>query len=59
MKEINELIETADKLCKALEEAANNEATFCYEMQYALENYSWDVYRMKNEISNLYNRVGG
>ena len=59
MTELEKLVESANELCRRLEEASNNEKAFCVDVCAELENYSWETYRMANNISHLKERFGG
>lgn len=47
---LDELIEAADKLCNSLEEAAANEKKFCDDILLTLDNYSHDLWKMRNHL---------
>lgn len=53
MTALEELIETANRLCNNLETASNNEVAFNTNICIQLERYSWDVYRMMNDIKAI------
>jgi hypothetical protein len=53
MTALEELIETANRLCNNLEIASNNEVVFNTNVCIQLERYSWDVYRMMNDIKAI------
>lgn len=53
MTNINELIETAQRLSNRLETAANDEKKFCTEIQLTLEKMSWDIYRTANDLKAI------
>lgn len=55
---LKELIEAADNLCRNLEKASENEKAFCYEIQHQLERYSWDMYRLRNELDEIKQYTG-
>ncbi len=59
MTSINELIETADKLCRTLEIVAETESKLCDDISLQLERYSWEVYRMKNSLQEIKQYVEG
>ena len=59
MSNLDELISTADRLCKTLEESAENENKFCYDLCIELEKYSHQVYKMMNNIKELKEIYGG
>lgn len=58
MNTLDELVATADRLCKSLDDAAENEKRFCTDIQLSLEVYSWEVWRIKNNIEVLKERLG-
>ena len=53
MDHVQELIETASKLCATLERSATMEKLFCIDIQIRLEQMSWEAYRMANELKEL------
>lgn len=53
MTSIDELIETANRLSKRLEQAANDENRFCIDIQMRLEAMSWEIYRNANELNEI------
>lgn len=53
MTALDELIAIADKLCNTLEKAAENEKKFCDDVRLELERYSWEVFRMKNDLTEI------
>jgi hypothetical protein len=59
MTQLDELIETADRLCKSLEKAAESEKIFCQDICHALEMYSWETYKMANAIREIKEYAGG
>ena len=59
MTGLEELIDTADKLSASLEKAASDEKKFCHDICFALEKYSWDMYRLANEIREIKEIYGG
>jgi len=50
---LDELIETTNRLCTSLEEAANSEKKFCHDVCLLLEQYSWETYKMANNIKDI------
>lgn len=50
---MNELIEQAQALSKSLEKEAESEINFCNDVGQILEQYSWEVYRMSNNLKEL------
>ena len=58
MNDLDELIRAADSLCATLEKAAANEKMFCHNVQLVFERYSWEVYKMKNDIAELKQYIG-
>ena len=53
MTAIEELIETSDRLCKRLDEVANEDKRLCDKIQLQLERYSWELYRMTNDLKSM------
>jgi hypothetical protein len=59
MNDINELIETVNRLCENIDKMANNEKKFCVDMQIALEQTSWEITRHANSLKELAYYFGG
>lgn len=53
MTNIQELIETANRLSTRLEQAANEERRFCADIQLRLEQMSWEMFRTANELKEI------
>lgn len=53
MSDLQDLINAADNLCNSLEVIANNDKKFCVDIQLELERYSWEMYRMKQNLQEL------
>ena len=53
MTNLQELIETANRLSQRLEQAANDELRFGYDICARLEQISWEVYRTANELNEI------
>lgn len=53
MTNLQELIETANRLSQRLEKAANDEKNFCFDMQLRLEQMSWETFRTANELKAM------
>ncbi len=53
MKNIDELIEAADKLCNSLTEIANNERRYHDLISMEFEKFSWDMLRMSNDLKQI------
>lgn len=53
MTNLNELIETANRLSKRLEDAANDEKRFSVDLQLRFEQMSWDFYRAASELNEI------
>lgn len=58
MSDLEQLIDTAEKLCGSLDRMASQERRFCVEMQIMLERTSWEIYRQMNDLRNIYNYYG-
>lgn len=54
-----ELVEIAANLCRTLETVANNEMAHCADIAHMLDQYAWDTYKMKNDLEQIKNYVGG
>jgi hypothetical protein len=59
MSALDELIETANRLCTSLEIAAENEKIYSTNVCLELERYSWEIYRMMNDIKVIREYVNG
>jgi len=53
MNELDEVIETAEKLCSNLDKAALNEKKFCHDVCYELELWAWEIHRIRNNIKEI------
>jgi hypothetical protein len=53
MTNLQELIETANRLSQRLEQAANDEKKFCVDIQIRLEQMAWEIYRNANELNEI------
>jgi hypothetical protein len=58
MTNLQELIETAQRLSSRLETAANDERRFCIDVQMKLESLSWEILRTANELNEIKYYVG-
>jgi len=58
MTNIEELIETANKLCKNLEAASKEETRFCSDLCLKLEVMSWEMWRSANDLKEAINAYG-
>jgi len=52
-KDIDELIESANRLCANLDVTAQNEKAFCEKIKTELEFISWDQIRIANNIKEI------
>ena len=59
-QEVNQKLHFAmfDQLVKMLDSASENEKNFCHDVQLEFERASWEVFRMKNELQELVERLG-
>ena len=53
MTNLQELIETANRLSQRLEQAANDEKKFCVDIQLKLECMAWEIFRTANELNEI------
>lgn len=56
MTDLEELISTAEKLCKTLENAANEEKRFCADLCLKFEVMSWEAWRSANDLREAIQR---
>jgi len=56
--DLQELIDTAKALCDRLDNAARQEEEFCYKLQQEFEQMSWEVLRMRDNLTNIQEWVG-
>ncbi|HEX4374907.1 MAG TPA: hypothetical protein VHZ50_16500 [Puia sp.] len=57
MTNLEELIETANRLSDRLEKAANDEMKFSYDLQMCLEQMSWQSFKIANELKEIKNYI--
>ncbi len=57
MTNLQELIETANRLSQNLERAANDEKRFSIDICMTLEKMSWEIYRVANDIESIKNYI--
>lgn len=53
MTNLEELIDTANKLSYKLELAATEEKRFCVDLQLRFEQLSWELLRTANELNEI------
>jgi len=53
MTNLQELIDTANKLSKTLEKAASEEKRFCADICIKLEQLSWEIFRTATELNEI------
>lgn len=53
MTNLQDLIETANRLSQRLEQAANDEKRFCVDLQLRFEQMSWECLRLSNEMQEI------
>lgn len=58
MKDLADLLETADKLIKSLERAAMQDKAFCAELCLKFEVMSWEAWRTTNDLREAINYYG-
>ena len=59
MTDLQNLIDTANKLSATLERLAENERKFGFEICHKLEILSWEMYRSAGEIKQIYEYIRG
>lgn len=55
---IEELIQTADRLCASLDLASQNEKKFCDPICLELERMSWETMRLVNDLRQIKEYIG-
>lgn len=53
MTDLDMLIETANRLCNNLDIASQNEKRFNLDICIEFDKYSWEVYKMMNDIKQI------
>lgn len=53
MTDLAELIETATRLSNRLSQAADDEKSFCVDLQLRFERLSWELFKVANEIQEI------
>jgi hypothetical protein len=51
--DLEELVETADRLCSSLDKAASNERQFNIQVCIQLERMSWETLRVANDLREI------
>ena len=59
MTNLVEIINLANELSETLDKAAQNEKKFCADVCLELERYSWETYRLANNVRELKECYGG
>lgn len=58
MKELNEICNLADTLCGMMDKVAGKDVKFCDDICYMLEQYSQEVFKIRNYINEIKYYVG-
>lgn len=53
MTDLQDLIQSADKLCASLDKAAANDKKFCDEICIELERMAWNTFKIKNDLKKI------
>jgi len=53
MNEMEQLIETTDKLCNTLSLMADNEKKFGWDLCYRIEQLNWEMKRTSDELRDI------
>lgn len=59
MTDLEELIRSADRLCKSLDDCAKNDRAFSDNVCHDLERMSWETMRLTNDLRQIKDYVGG
>lgn len=57
-QDLQDLIDTCNKLCNRLDEMAAEEVRFGYEMQSELERLSWEIMKNSEDLKSIKEWVG-
>ncbi len=58
MTDLEQLIDTCDKLCATLTVCAQNEKDFSFTLQSKLETMSWEIWRTTNDLKEIIETFG-
>ena len=58
MTDIEELIESANKLCTSLDTLSQNEKRFNDNLLTAFERMSWEIYKQVNDLKEIQEYLG-
>jgi hypothetical protein len=53
MSNIQELIDTADRLCQNIDTTIENDKKYCDDVLMELERISWSMLRMRNDLMTI------
>ena len=53
MTDLQLLVETANALSHRLSQAADDEKSFCVDLQLRFERLSWELFKVANEIQEI------
>lgn len=59
MRDLDDLIETANRFCINLGVVSENENKFCVDICLELEKMSWEAMRMMNDLKQIKSYQGG
>lgn len=57
MTNLQDLIDTANRLSQRLEQAASEEKRFCVDLQLRFEQMSWELLRTADELQEIKNYI--
>lgn len=57
MTNLQELIDTANRLSNTLESISNEEKKWCVDLQLTFERMSWQCYCLANELQEIKNYI--
>lgn len=57
MSDLEELIQTANRLSINLDKAAQKDKQFCVDVCQRLEQMSWEIFRTANELKEIRNYI--
>lgn len=53
MKELQELMQMADRICDGLDRISQIDKTFCEKMTNQIEGMSWEALKIRNDLKEI------
>lgn len=58
MSDLEEIIEIANRICERLDRISENEKKICTDVSLQIEKWSWDIYKMSNDLKTIKDESG-